>query len=72
MIRRSWLLSCQVPGVITWGICRRPARNRVSRRDLIVFFAADKLSDRRPARYSWIGYATVDWKVSHTDICTID
>jgi hypothetical protein len=60
------------PGVITWGICRRRERNRVGRDDVIVFFAADRLSDRRPARYCWIGYGTVDWKVSQTDIWTVD
>lgn len=60
------------PGVITWGICRRSERNRVGRGDVIVFFAADRLADRTPARYFWIGYATVDWKISQTDIWTID
>jgi hypothetical protein len=59
------------PGVNTWGICRRAERNRVGRGDLIVFFAADRLSDRRPARYCWVGYATVDWKVAQVDIWTI-
>jgi hypothetical protein len=58
------------PGVITWGICRRAERNRVARGDLIVFFAADRLSDRKPARYCWVGYATVDWKVTQADIWT--
>jgi hypothetical protein len=56
------------PGVVTWGICRRPQRNRARPGDLVVFFAADLLDERRPARYKWVGYATVDRKISQPDI----
>jgi hypothetical protein len=38
--------------------------------DVVVFFAADRLADRRPepGRYQFVGYATVDRKVSQLDI----
>src|SRR5262245_54641763 len=55
-------------GVITWGICRRNLRNLVRAGDVLVFFAADRLTDHTPASYCWVGYATVDRKISQAEI----
>jgi hypothetical protein len=55
-------------GVITWGVCRPDVRNELEAKDLVIFFAVDRLGDRRPARYAWVGYATVARKVSQREI----
>src|SRR4051794_40836529 len=55
-------------GCLTWGVCRTDLRNRLSPGDLVVFFAADRLGDRVPARYAWVGYATVERKLSQDAI----
>jgi hypothetical protein len=57
-------------GVLTWGVCRQDVRNALRRGDLVVFFAADRFRDRRPARYSFVAFGTVDQKVSQTEIWT--
>ena len=55
-------------GRLTWGICRTDLRRVVQEGDLIVFVATDRLRDRTPARYRLSGWATVERRVSHTDI----
>jgi hypothetical protein len=55
-------------GPVTWGVCRPDLRNALGAEDLVVFIAADRLRDRSPARYAWVGYATVASKVSQTAI----
>jgi hypothetical protein len=55
-------------GVVSWGVCRRDLRNEVQPGDLVIMFAADRLADRTPARYAFVGYMTVDRKVSQRDI----
>jgi hypothetical protein len=64
------LRSTDAGSVVTWGVCRRRLRNRVVPGDVVVFFAADRLPDRQPeaARYQFVGYATVDRKVSQLEI----
>lgn len=52
------------------GVCRPTVRNRLEPGDAVVFFAADRLHERRPARYWFVGYATVDYLVRQTDIFT--
>ena len=55
-------------GPVTWGVCRPDLRNALKRGDLVTFFAADRLQKGTPARYAWVGYATVDSKVSQSAI----
>jgi hypothetical protein len=57
-------------GVLTWGVCRQDVRNRLCPGDLVVFFSADRVADRRPnrIRYSFVAFATVARKVSQADI----
>jgi hypothetical protein len=59
-------------GVLTWGVCRRDVRNALIPGDLVVFFAADRLQERRPrpARYFFVGFATVDRKIAQSNIWT--
>ncbi len=59
-------------GPVTWGVCRADVRNELEVGDLVVFFAVDRLTDCRPARYVWIGYATVAQKVSQVEIFVRD
>jgi hypothetical protein len=57
-------------GALSWGVCRQDVRNPLRLGDLVVFFATDRLADRRPqpVRYQFVGFATVDKKVSQVDI----
>ncbi len=55
-------------GPLTWGVCRPDLRNALERGDVVVFFSADRLPDRSPARYAWVGFATVASKVSQSAI----
>lgn len=57
-------------GVLTWGVCRQDVRNKLRPGDLVVFFATDRLADRRPdpVRYAFIGFATVSQKISQVEI----
>lgn len=57
-------------GVLSWGICRRNLRNPVKPGDVVIFFAADRFADRRPepVRYAFVGFATVDRKISQVQI----
>lgn len=57
-------------GRVTWGVCRPNVRNAVRPGDAVIFFAADRLRDRRPeaARYQFVGFATVDRSVRQTDV----
>jgi hypothetical protein len=57
-------------GVLTWGVCRRGIRNALTPGDVVIFFAADRLADRRPepGRYHFVGYATVERKVSQREV----
>jgi hypothetical protein len=57
-----------IGGVLSWGVCRPDLRKRVQPGDLIVFFATDQLRYHRPARYVFVGFATVDRLVSHQAI----
>lgn len=43
-------------GVLTWGVCRQDVRNALQPGDLVVFFAADRIRDRKPARYSFVAF----------------
>lgn len=62
----GWAYETSAP--ITWGVCRPDLRNALAIGDVVTFFAADKLGDRRPARYSWVGYATVADKICQADV----
>ena len=53
---------------ITWGVCRTPLRNALVPGDFVVFFAADRLADCCPASYRWVGFATVEQKISRTEV----
>src|SRR5262245_52755814 len=55
------MLSRPSGGRLSWGVCRQDLRNALDVGDLVVFFAADRLRDRRPApaRYAFVGFATV-------------
>ncbi len=57
-------------GVLTWGVCRTDVRNKIRPGDLVLFFATDRLSDRRPKplRYNFVGFATVARKVSQVEV----
>jgi hypothetical protein len=49
-------------------------RNALRPDDLVIFFAADRLADRRPApaRYCFVGFATVERKVTRAEIWNDD
>jgi len=53
---------------LSWGICRPDLRNTITEGDVVVFIAADRLSDRPSARYQLAGWATVKRTVSQLDI----
>ncbi|MGA2451872.1 MAG: hypothetical protein ABTD50_24750, partial [Polyangiaceae bacterium] len=55
----SFEYAAAATGPVTWGVCRPDARNAVSVGDVVVFFAADSLRDRKPARYVWVGFELV-------------
>lgn len=57
-------------GVLTWGVCRTDVRNKLNPGDLVIFFATDRLADRRQkrVRYNFVGFATVARKVSQVEI----
>lgn len=55
-------------GRLSWGVCRADIRNRIEPGDVVMFFAADRLHDRRPARYCFVGLATVDRKESQVEL----
>lgn len=55
-------------GRLTWGVCRPNVRNLLAKGDVVIFFAADRGQHRRPIRYNWIGFATVDEQVPQTDV----
>jgi hypothetical protein len=55
-------------GPLTWGVCRPDVRNALREGDGVVYFAADRLSNRNPARYQFVGFATVEQRVTQTDI----
>jgi hypothetical protein len=59
-------------GRLTWGVCRPNIRNRLQIGDVVAFFAADRFVERRPkpVRYCFVGYATVEKKVSQTELWT--
>ena len=50
------------------GVCRPDVRNMIVAGDVVVFVAADRLSDRRPARYQLAGWATAEQIVSQLDV----
>jgi hypothetical protein len=62
--------SARFGGLLTWGVCRPNLRNRVEPGDLVIFFATDRLGRHRPgpARYQFVGFATVARCVRQTDI----
>jgi hypothetical protein len=66
----SFRSSQRLRGRVTWGVCRQNVRNKLRPGDAVVFFAADRLRDRRPARYQFVGFATVDRAVRQTDVWT--
>lgn len=66
----SFVSSARVGGDVTWGVCRPDVRRALRPGDAVVFFAADRLRDRRPARYQFVGCATVDRCVRQTDVWT--
>ena len=45
-------------GCLSWGVCRPDLRNEITPGDVVVFIAADRLRDRRPARYRLAGWGT--------------
>jgi hypothetical protein len=53
---------------LSWGVCRPDLRNTIAAGDVMVFIAADRMSDRRPARYQLAGWATAERIVSQLDI----
>lgn len=57
-----------VSGPVTWGVCRPDVRNAVSIGDVVVFFAADSMRHQKPARYFWVGFATVHAKIAQDEI----
>jgi hypothetical protein len=57
---------------VSWGVCRPDLRNRVAPGDVVVFVAADRLRDHRPARYRLAGWGTVERLVSQVSIWQIE
>ncbi len=64
----SFEASARASGQITWGVCRPPVRNAVSVGDLVVFFAGGR---KVPCTYQFVGFATVDQKISRDKIWTL-
>jgi hypothetical protein len=64
----SFEYAAQAAGPVTWGVCRPDVRNAVAIGDVVVFFAADSMRDRKPARYFWVGFATVQAKIGQDEI----
>jgi hypothetical protein len=50
------------------GVCRQDVRNKITPRDVVVFIAADRLHDHRPARHRLAGWATTERLVSQLDV----
>jgi len=61
----SFEASQKTQGRITWGVCRPDVRGRIKPGDLVIFIAVDPTL---PARYQFVGYATVDQRVSREAI----
>lgn len=61
----SFQASKETGGRITWGVCRPNVRNKLKAGDLVVFIAVDR---ELPARYQFVGFATVDRRVSRDAI----
>ena len=53
---------------LSWGVCRPDLRNTITMGDVVVFIAADRLSDRRSARYQLAGWSTAERTVSQLDV----
>jgi hypothetical protein len=53
---------------LSWGVCRPDLRNTITTGDVVVFIAADRLSDRPSARYKLAGWATAERAVSQLDV----
>src|SRR4051812_4357772 len=64
----SFDASRRLSGPLTWGVCRPDVRNALRVGDGVVYFAADRLPSRTPSRYQFVGFATVEQRVSQTDI----
>ncbi len=64
----SFAWSHDKSGPLTWGVCRPDVRNPIVKDGVVVFFAADSIASRKPARYVWVGFATVERKVSQVDL----
>jgi hypothetical protein len=55
-------------GRLSWGVCRPDLRNKITPGDVVVFVAADRLRDHRPARYRLAGWGTADQFVSQVEV----
>ncbi|MCA9590793.1 MAG: hypothetical protein KC657_36090 [Myxococcales bacterium] len=64
----SFEYATETTGPVTWGVCRPDVRNAVAIGDVVVFFAADSMRDRKPARYFWVGFATVHAKIAQDEV----
>jgi len=61
-------LHAQAGGRLSWGVCRPDLRNEIRPGDVVVFVAADRLRDRRPARYRLAGWGTAERLVSQVEV----
>jgi hypothetical protein len=55
-------------GQLSWGICRQDVRNRLRCGDIVVFFSFRKFRESGDSEYRLCALATVDRKVSQSDI----
>ena len=61
-------LYAKVGGRLSWGVCRPDLRNEITPGDMVVFVAADRLRDHRPARYRLAGWGTAERLVSQVEV----
>lgn len=55
-------------GHLSWGICRQDVRNRLRRGDIVAFFSFRKFKETGDSEYRLCALATVDRRVSQSDI----
>ena len=55
-------------GQLSWGICRQDVRNRLRCGDIVVFFSFRKFKETGDSEYRLCALATVERKVSQSDI----
>lgn len=64
----SFQVARKFGGKLTWGVCRPDVRNSLYEGDIVVFFSYSRHNAHIDSNYRMCGLATVERKVSQTDI----